>query len=300
MPSPAAIAYHRFLPWKPWLEVGFWLAATALNAFANSAVTMLEYQRRGEPLAAWEPLAWEWSSNLMVLALVPATAWFTRHWALHWDTWRHRWPLYLAASGIWSLLHIGGMVALRHVVYAAHGERYVFGYWPREIAYEYLKDLRSFLLIAGVMLVYRWLLRSWQGEARLLDVPEEGAPVEPIERPERFLVRKLGREFLVPTADIEWLQAAGNYVNLRVRGHDYPLRSTIAGIETRLDPARFARIHRSYIVNLDQLAAIEPLDTGDARVHLKDGTALPCSRRHRAALRERAGAGEPASARSPA
>jgi DNA-binding LytR/AlgR family response regulator len=108
-----------------------------------------------------------------------------------------------------------------------------------------------------------------------------------VERPERFLVRKLGREFLVAAADIEWLQAAGNYVNLRVRGHDYPLRSTIAGIGERLDPARFARIHRSYIVNLDQVASIEPLDTGDARVHLRDGGVLPCSRRQREALRDR-------------
>src|SRR3546814_10190700 len=74
--------------------------------------------------------------------------------------------------------------------------------------------------------------------------------LEPIERPERFLVRKLNREFLVAAADIEWLQAAGNYVNLRVRGHDYPLRITIAGIEAKLDPARFARIHRSYVANL--------------------------------------------------
>src|SRR3546814_2201523 len=79
--------------------------------------------------------------------------------------------------------------------------------------------------------------------------------LEPIERPERFLVRKLNREFLVAAADIEWLQAAGNYVNLRVRGHDYPLRITIAGIEAKLDTARFARIHRSYVANLDQVAS---------------------------------------------
>lgn len=121
-------------------------------------------------------------------------------------------------------------------------------------------------------------------------MPDEGPPLEPVERPERFLVRKLGREFLVAASDIEWAQAAGNYVNLRVRGHDYPLRSTIAGIEAKLDPARFARIHRSYIVNLDQVASIEPLDTGDARIHLKDATALPCSRRYRADLRSRTGA----------
>ena len=62
---------------------------------------------------------------------------------------------------------------------------------------------------------------------------------------------------------------------------------TMAAIEAQLDPARFARIHRSYFVNLDEVASIEPLDTGDARVHLKDGTVLPCSRRHREQLRAR-------------
>ena len=101
--------------------------------------------------------------------------------------------------------------------------------------------------------LYRLVLRRWQGEASLLDVPDEGPPVDSVERPERFLVRKLGREFLVAANDIEWMQASGNYVNLRMRGHDYPLRSTIAGIEGKLDPDRFVRVHRSYIVNLDQV-----------------------------------------------
>ena len=76
-----------------------------------------------------------------------------------------------------------------------------------------------------------------------------------------------------------------------MRGHDYyPLRSTIAGIESRLDPRRFARIHRSYLVALDHVSSIEPLDSGDARVHLRDGTVLPCSRRYRQDLRTRTGA----------
>ena len=98
-------------------------------------------------------------------------------------------------------------------------------------------------------------------------------------------MRKLGTEFLVPARDIEWLEAAENYVNLHVRGRVYPLRSTMAAIQDRLDPQRFVRVHRSYIVNLGFLAQIEPLDTGDARLLLKDGTRIPCSRRYRAALR---------------
>lgn len=83
-------------------------------------------------------------------------------------------------------------------------------------------------------------------------------------------------------------QAAGNYVNLRVRGHDYPLRSTMATLQAQLDPERFARIHRSYLVNLERVESIEPLESGDARIHLRDGQTLPCSRNHRGALRSSA------------
>jgi DNA-binding LytR/AlgR family response regulator len=59
----------------------------------------------------------------------------------------------------------------------------------------------------------------------------------------------------------------------------------MTAIQERLDPGRFVRVHRSYIVNLDFLEQIEPLDTGDARLLLKDGSRVPCSRRYRSALR---------------
>src|SRR5690606_14172858 len=140
---------------------------------------------------------------------------------------------------------------------------------------------------SSIYILYRLLLLRLQGEARLLGAPDTGPPVEPVERPERFLVRKLRAEFLVSARDIEWLEAAQNYVNLHVRGRVYPLRSTMAAIQERLDPSRFVRVHRSYIVNLDFLAQIESLDTGDARLVLKDGTRVPCSRRYKPALRAR-------------
>ena len=171
-----------------------------------------------------------------------------------------------------------GMVGLRIVVYRLQGWDYDFGDWGRQFLYEYLKDVRTFAWMVLVIEAYRFLLRRWQGEASLLDLPDEGPPVEPVERPERFLVRKLGREFLIAASDIEWLQAASNYVNLRVRGHDYPLRSTIGGIEANLDPRRFVRIHRSYIVNLESLARVEPYAKDSRVALLKDGTRIPVSR----------------------
>lgn len=286
-------AYERYLPWKRTVEVGYWIVLSLINAIGNSITVAMDVQRVHLDYATWEPVVWETSSGLLMLALVPAVAWFTRRFPLHWDTLRQVLPWHLLGSVVFSLAHVLGMVAVRKLAYATQGLDYAFGPWPLELFYEYLKDVRSYAGIVATIEIYRLLLRRWQGEASLLDTPDEGEPIEPIDRPERFLVRKLGREFLVAAADIEWAQASGNYVNLRVRGHDYPLRSTIAGVEAKLDPARFVRIHRSYIVNLDQIGSIEPLDTGDARVHLRDAAAvpLPCSRRYRESLRGRAGVG---------
>lgn len=287
MSPPSRSLGYLHSPWRRVVEVGFWVWIALSNAATASVTVNMDVQRLGLPFAPWEPVVWEWSSNLVFLALVPAVLAFTRRFPLHWDTWRRRVPQHLAASLAFSFVHVVGMVALRHVAYAVQGDTYDFGHWPRQLFYEYLKDAGTYLWMVFVIEGYRLFLRRLQGEARLLDPPEEGEPVEPVERPERFLVRKLGREFLVAAAEIEWAQASGNYVNLRVRGHDYPLRITLSGLEERLDPHRFERIHRSYLVNLDQIASIEPQDTGDARVHLKDGAVLPCSRRYREALRTR-------------
>ncbi|CAN7297960.1 LytTR family DNA-binding domain-containing protein [Pseudoxanthomonas sp. LjRoot143] len=293
MTEQATLTYERYLPWRRWAEIGFWVAMIGANCIANSITTLMDFRRGDSGVQAWEPAVWEASSAVMwLLVVLPAMAWFTRRYPFQWGDWRRQLVRYAAASFIVCLVHVVGMVALRMLAYRTQGMTYDFGPWPRELFYEYLKDIRSFAYIVLTMEAYRLLLRRWQGEASLLAEPDEGPPLEPVDRPERFLIRKLGREFLVAANDIEWMQAAGNYVNLRVRGHDYPLRSTIGGIETRLDPRMFARIHRSYIVSLDQVASIEPLDTGDARVHMKDGSALPCSRRYRQDLRQRTGAAD--------
>lgn len=156
----------------------------------------------------------------------------------------------------------------------------------QRFAYEYLKDVRTFALFVALEHLAGWFGRRRQGEASLLAAPDVGPPVEPVERPQHFLVRKLGKEFLVATEDVEYAQAAGNYVNLRVRGHDYPLRITMAVLELRLDPLVFLRPHRSWLINRGQLRSIEPLDGGEALLHMADGAKIPCSRRQLPLLRQ--------------
>jgi len=285
----------RYQPYRRAVEAGFWIAFFGLQALANSVIVQMDIARVDlEGFAPWEPWAWEWTSNLVLLALVPVVLAFDRRLPLAFGSLRRGVPAHLAFTIVFSALHVAGMVALRKAIYSAQGYHYDFGAWGREFAYEYIKDIRTYAGMIATVYLYRFVLLRMQGEARLLDAPPADAVAPavvaandepPPDRPERFLVRMLGKEFLIAAADVECLQASGNYVNLRVRGRDYPLRSTLAALVPRLDPARFVRVHRSWLVNLDFLAEIEPLETGDARLTLRDGTRVPCSRTYRAALR---------------
>jgi hypothetical protein len=277
--------YESFRRWRRPFELGFWPAFAVINTAFNGAVAEMDH--RG--VAPWAPWVWETSSSIMILALLPAMIAALRRWPIGWGTWQRNLPRHLLCSVVFSLIHVEGMVLLRKLAYVIEGDHYDFGSWWVHFGYEYLKDVRTYFgILAGISFYRFWVMRL-QGEARLLDEPDVGPPVEPVEQPERFLVRKLGKEFLLAAREIEWLQAAGNYVNLHVRGRDYPLRATMAGIEARLDAQHFVRVHRSYVVNLDFLVEIEPLETGDARLLMRDGIKIPCSRRYRAALRERFG-----------
>jgi hypothetical protein len=272
-------------------EIALWALLGVVSIVANSIVVTIELTRGGLRFDWAEPWIWEVSSIVVLLALVPAQLLFERRFPIRIGTWRRALPWHLLATVPYSLVHVVAMVGLRHVMYEAAGWKYDFGSWPRELWYEYLKDVRTYAFMLGIVYLYRLILLRVQGEARLFTAPDAGPPVEAIERPTRFLVRKVGAEFLVAARDIEWLEAAENYVNLHVRGRAYPLRSTMTAIQERLDPQRFVRVHRRYIVNLDFLVQIDPTDAGDAQLLLKDGTRIPCSRRYRQALRgELAGA----------
>ena len=106
---------------------------------------------------------------------------------------------------------------------------------------------------------------------------------------DRLAVKSGGRLQLLPVGEIEWIEAAGNYVRLHSAGREFLLRESMKGLETRLDPGKFVRIHRSTIVSLDRIESFEPTFHGDYHVCMKDGTRLPLSRNYRHSLRARFG-----------
>jgi two-component system LytT family response regulator len=102
--------------------------------------------------------------------------------------------------------------------------------------------------------------------------------------PQRIAVRKHGRVILVTIEEIDWIEAADNYVSLHCGGETHVLRETIREMEARLDPARFVRVHRSAIVNIDRIRELQPWFRGDYRVILLDGTTLTLTKNHREKL----------------
>lgn len=98
----------------------------------------------------------------------------------------------------------------------------------------------------------------------------------------RLVVKDRGRFLLVRTDEIDWIESAANYADVRARGRSLLLRTTMSALEEKLDPARFARIHRATIVNVDRIREIQASAShGDFDVVLEDGTVLRLSRGYR-------------------
>lgn len=105
---------------------------------------------------------------------------------------------------------------------------------------------------------------------------------------ERILIRNGGRIVPVAVRDIERIEADGDYAAVRAKGKTLLVNLPLADFETRLDPARFVRMHRSHLVNLDFVEAIEPFDNSQLLVRMKDGTKITASRTASKRLRDRA------------
>lgn len=97
----------------------------------------------------------------------------------------------------------------------------------------------------------------------------------------RIMVKVEGKYFFIHTDDIYYLSAEGNYVQLHLRVKSYLLHRSLSNLEKTLDPAKFVRIHRSSLINIDYLREIQPWSHGDAVVILKNGEQLTLSRRFR-------------------
>jgi len=106
---------------------------------------------------------------------------------------------------------------------------------------------------------------------------------------QRLVIKSGGRIFFLRVEEIDWIEAAGNYVRLHVGKETHLLRETMNSLEGRLDGQQYVRIHRSTIVAMDRIKELQPWFHGDFKVILKDGAELTLSRGYRQKLQEMLG-----------
>ncbi len=95
---------------------------------------------------------------------------------------------------------------------------------------------------------------------------------------ERFTIRSRNRIYFVDTEDVQWIESEGDYVALHDGEEAHLVRKTMKQLEQELDPDRFLRVHRSYIVNADYIEELRPLDHGTYQLRMASGTPLKTSR----------------------
>ena len=98
---------------------------------------------------------------------------------------------------------------------------------------------------------------------------------------DRLVVKSEGRVIFIGVDEIDWIEAAGNYARLHVAGDGHLIRETMIGLERKLDPQKFVRIHRSAIVNVGRIREMQPLFHGEYLVVLESGAQLTLSRGYR-------------------
>ena len=236
--------------------------------------------RLGSPDNLWEPVLWNVTSAIVGVALLP----LVRRGAL---LFRER-PVSLLTSAAafvalalaYSALHIAGMGVFRELAYALGGWDYTFP-WSRQIPYELRKDLFNYLVIAVIF---------WFAErpARAAPVPIEQADPKitaaPAAKPELWL--RDGRiSVLIDVSEIVSVSSAGNYVEYELTAQrKHLIRATLQAEEARLAPFGIARVHRSRLLNLKRIVALQWRPSGDFEVRLDTGESVLGSRRFKAAV----------------
>lgn len=256
--------------------IGLLLVWMLINTLVLATTEIMEAKRIGRDLAVWEPFCWELTSIVLIaLAVWPIARidqWLKARLPLPWLLLGHT-LLVLP----FSVVHVAGMVWLRKLCYWLVGWDYQFGNVLYEFVYELRKDALTYITLLIVINCFQFVLRRLQGEASYMQ--ESDVSETPV--PDRLLVKKLGKEFLIAVADIEWVEASGNYANLHVNNSVYPMRITMAKLEALLPESTFCRVHRSAIVNINRVSHLQPLESGDYTITLASGVEVGLSRRYR-------------------
>lgn len=256
--DPRALAAMVFVP-------------AGLVYMAVNAASMIDQRRAlGRPIAAWQAWVLEGTSLVVWCLLLPVVLALAIRLL--------RGPLWLAALG-----HAGGFVAvscthillmhgLRVALYSLEGHDYAPSEpWSDRLLFEARKDVITYVSILAVFLLAR----------RLVAGPVSAPLPQPSGETALIEVRDGNRVVMLRPGEIDWVGAAGNYVELHGAFGSELARRTMADIEAELAPYGFVRVHRSRLVRRTAIATTLTRQSGDFDITLRSGTVISGSRRYR-------------------
>jgi hypothetical protein len=270
------------------IYVGIALIVVASTCLVNAFSVDYDLTRLGRPHRFWEPFIWEASSAILTIALLAlprqavklAAAIISR-------------PLRssLSLMGLalaFSALHIGGMVLLRDLAYAAAGATYSFEWSVGEVFYELRKDLFSFSIIGVIF----WLAeRAFAQPGPITPMPvgrsdaNAGGPSTEPAAGSRLWLRDGRISILVDAGDILYITSAGNYAEyVMTTGQRHLIRATLQAEAARLSSLGIARVHRTRLVNVKRIVAVVWGPSGDFDLRLDNGETIAGSRRYKASI----------------
>jgi hypothetical protein len=243
-------------------------ATTLVNAFSEAH----DVARRGGVYDLGRPLLWELSSGVVILALVPMIEFGVRR-ARRDSPWPVKALSAAATVLMFSALHIAGMVALRKLALAAFGGSYSFGISLPEVTYEFRKDVVTCFMLGLAF----WLPASHRDRTQRAAAASALPPV--------LWLRDGSARIRVEPGDIVLVTSAGNYVEYCMAdGRTHLIRATLAAEEARLAPYNIVRVHRTRLISLARVSALQSGPSGDFEVTLDTGQTVSGSRRYRSAV----------------
>ena len=254
-------------------EVAAWLIFVAIFWTMNTQTMIADKIRYGLPYDLKALIMIEGSSGIAALIMIYYVVVWAERFPFHPQRIVEYILRHLLGSVIFSLGHVGLMALFREMLFDNYIGNFVTDNIFSTLLYEYRKDVGLYLTLLIIITVYRLYRERKQLEAH-----------SKAKNSERMLIKTRTGEKLIERSNIEWLKAAANYVEIHTDTDEYLVRTTMVEMERCLNSSNFARVHKSFIVNLDKINEIIPTESGDFRISLTSKIVIPLSRRYRESL----------------
>lgn len=252
---------------RTWLEVAGWIALVAVLWGTDLVAKYLASQQSGITIDTFRLVSEQATSAIAVLIMVP----FLVQWLKLFPPSLEEWPRLVIGHTVGSIFFAFGhfvlMVALRIPWYSLNGRSYVWREpFVNNLIVEYQKDIKIYIGFVVLISAYQYF--------------RHGKAANPQPHADRLVVQSGTGNSVLRLEDIDYLEAARNYVAVHAGGREYIVRETMTNLLRRLSAGPFERTHRSFIVNIDKIREIRTADTGQ-RIILSSGAEVPLSRSYR-------------------